>query len=148
VITALNKVVLPFTTTNISQAAAIASLDAAAELLARTDAVVAERARVTATLRGAGFTLPPSQANFVWLPLGTRTQDFAEQAADARIMVRPYGTDGVRITIGAPEENDALLRFALDWRAATMRAPEQPAGAPHTQSETPHPRTGHTAQLI
>jgi histidinol-phosphate aminotransferase len=115
VITALNKVVVAFTTTNISQAAAIASLDAADELLARTDAVVAERARVTAALRGAGFTLPPSQANFVWLPLGPRTLDFVEEAADARIVVRPYGADGVRITIGAPEENDALLRFAQDW---------------------------------
>jgi len=115
VITALNKVSVPFTTTNVSQAAAIASLEAADELLARTDAVVAERTRVSDTLRGAGFTVPPSQANFVWLPLGMRTLDFVEHAADARIVVRPYGTDGVRITIGAPEENDALLAFAKGW---------------------------------
>jgi histidinol-phosphate aminotransferase len=115
VITALNKVVVPFTTTTVSQAAAIASLDAADELLARTDSVVAERARVSSTLRAAGFTLPPSQANFVWLPLAIRTLDFVEQAADARIVVRPYGTDGVRVTIGAPEENDALLEFAKGW---------------------------------
>ena len=47
VITALNKVSVPFTTTNVSQAAAIASLEAADELLARTDAVVAERTRVS-----------------------------------------------------------------------------------------------------
>jgi histidinol-phosphate aminotransferase len=115
VITALNKVSVPFTTTNVSQAAAIASLEAASELLARTDAVVAERARVSERLRGAGFTVPPSQANFIWLPLGARTADFVEQAADARIVVRPYGTHGVRITIGAPDENDALLQFAQGW---------------------------------
>jgi histidinol-phosphate aminotransferase len=93
----------------------IASLEAADELLARTDAVVAERTRVSKALRDAGFTVPPSQANFVWLPLGTRTLDFVEQAADARIVVRPYGTDGVRVTIGAPEENTALLHFAQGW---------------------------------
>jgi len=115
VITALNKVSVPFTTTNVSQAAAIASLEAADELLARTDAVVAERTRVSETLRDAGFTVPPSQANFVWLPLGMRTLAFVEQAADARIVVRPYGADGVRVTIGAPEENDALLKFAQNW---------------------------------
>lgn len=115
VITALNKVGVPFTTTNVSQAAAIASLDAADELLARTDAVVSERARVTAALQDAGFTLPPSQANFVWLPLQQRTPAFVAGAADAGIVVRPYGTDGVRVTIGAPEENDALLRFATNW---------------------------------
>ncbi|BBX99166.1 pyridoxal phosphate-dependent aminotransferase [Mycobacterium lacus] len=117
VITALDKVYVPFTVSNIAQAAAVASLDAADELLARTDAVVAERVRVGAELRAAGFTLPRSQANFVWLPLGSRTRDFVEQAANARIVVRPHGTDGVRVTIGAPEENDALLRFARGWIA-------------------------------
>jgi histidinol-phosphate aminotransferase len=118
-ITALNQVYVPFTVTAISQAAAIASLDAADELLARTDAVVAERARVSAALGAAGFTLPASQANFVWLPLGPRTPDFVTQAANARLVVRPYGTDGVRVSVGAPEENDALLRFARDWITRT-----------------------------
>ena len=115
VITALGKVYVPFTATSISQAAAIASLAVADELLARTDAVVAERTRVSAELRDAGFSFPPSQANFVWLPLAERTLDFVEQAANARVLVRPYGEDGVRVTIGAPQENDALLRFARDW---------------------------------
>jgi histidinol-phosphate aminotransferase len=118
-ITALDKVYVPFSLTSISQAAAIASLDAADELLARTDAVVAERSRVATALRDAGFSLPPSQANFVWLPLGPRTADFVARAADSRIVVRPYGADGVRVTIGAPEENDALLKFARDWIART-----------------------------
>ncbi|MBY0389415.1 MAG: hypothetical protein K2X56_15270, partial [Mycobacterium pseudokansasii] len=93
-------------------------LNAADELLARTDAVVAERVRVVAALREAGFDLPPPQANFVWLPLGARTRDFVERAAAARIVVRPMSTDGVRVTIGAPEENDALLRFARGWLTA------------------------------
>ncbi|MFV8318984.1 histidinol-phosphate transaminase [Mycobacterium sp. 23] len=115
VITALDKVYVPFTATSVSQAAAIASLQAADELLERTDAVVAERRRVSAALREAGFELPVSQANFVWLPLGPRTCDFVERAAEALIVVRQYGSDGVRVTIGAPEENDALLRFARGW---------------------------------
>jgi histidinol-phosphate aminotransferase len=70
---------------------------------------------VSDALGAAGFTLPSSQANFVWLPLGPRTLDFVERAADARIVVRPYGTDGVRVTIGAPSENDAMLQFAQGW---------------------------------
>jgi histidinol-phosphate aminotransferase len=116
IITALGKVYVPFTATTLSQAAAIASLDAADELLARTDTVVAERARVSAALLDAGYELPSSQANFVWLPLGPgRTADFVEQAANARVLVRPYGTDGVRVTIGAADENDTFLAFARDW---------------------------------
>jgi histidinol-phosphate aminotransferase len=114
-ITALGKVYVPFTATSISQAAAIASLDAADELMARTDAVVAERARVTAALRAAGYEVPDSQANFVWLPLPGRAQRFAEASADNRIIVRPYGDDGVRVTVAAPHENDAFLEFAKRW---------------------------------
>ena len=120
IITALGKVYVPFTASTLAQAAAIASVQAADELLARTDAVVAERVRVSAALRGAGYVLPDSQANFVWLPLGPdHTADFVEQAANARVLVRPYGTDGVRVTIGAPHENDTLLAFATDWIART-----------------------------
>ncbi|MGK2881881.1 MAG: pyridoxal phosphate-dependent aminotransferase [Mycobacterium sp.] len=115
VITALGKVYVPFSATSISQAAAIACLGAADELLARTDAVVAERVRVSAELRDAGFELPPSQANFVWLPLADKTLDFVEQAANDRILVRPYGRDGVRVTVAAPHENDAFLNFAKRW---------------------------------
>ncbi|CNI46750.1 histidinol-phosphate aminotransferase HisC2 [Mycobacterium tuberculosis] len=53
----------------------------------------------------------------MWLPLGPRTLDFVSRAADARIVVRPYGTDGVRVTVAAAEENDAMLRFARGWNA-------------------------------
>ncbi len=115
IIAALGKVYVPFTATSVSQAAAIASLDAADELLARTDAVVAERARVSAALRDYGYRLPPSQANFLWLPLGERTTDFVNSAAESRLLVRPYGMDGVRVTVAAPNENDAFLQFAQRW---------------------------------
>ena len=118
IITALGKVYVPFTATSLAQAAAIASINASAELLARTDAVVAERIRVSTALRRAGYQLPDSQANFVWLPLGPdHTADFVEQSANAGVLVRPYGTDGVRVTIGAPAENDAFLAIAAQWIA-------------------------------
>ena len=118
IVTALGKVYVPFTATSVSQAAAIACLDAADELLARTDAVVAERARVSAALRDAGFELPDSQANFVWLPLSPEdTDDFVDAAADNKLLVRPYGQEGVRVTVTVPRENDLFLDFAVSWRA-------------------------------
>lgn len=119
VITALAKVYVPFTASSVAQAAAVASLAAADELLTRTDAVVTERARVTAALRDAGYTVPPSQANFVWLPLPGRAQQFAEDSANHRVIVRPYGDDGVRVTVAAPYENDAFLQFATGWIAGS-----------------------------
>jgi histidinol-phosphate aminotransferase len=117
IITALGKVYVPFSATSISQAAAIASLDAADELLGRTAAVIAERARVTAALCDAGYTVPPSQANFVWLPLPGRAQQFASDSANSRVIVRPYGEDGVRVTVASPQENDMFLEFAKGWIA-------------------------------
>ena len=116
VITALGKVYVPFTSSSISQAAAIASLQAADELLVRTDAVVDERRRVSAALTDLGYTVPDSQANFVWLPLAEQTADFAARAAaEARLLVRPYGNEGARVSIGARPENDAFLTFAAAW---------------------------------
>ena len=46
VITALGKAHVPFSVNSVAQAAAVASLDADDELLARTEAIVGERTRV------------------------------------------------------------------------------------------------------
>ncbi|ALG83431.1 histidinol-phosphate transaminase [Gordonia phthalatica] len=119
VIAALNKVHIPFTVSSVGQAAAVASLRAQAELLARTDAVVAERERVTARLRELGYRVPDSQANFVWLMLGDDSIPFATACADAGVIVRPFAGDGVRVTVTNPSENDPFLAFAEEW--ATRR---------------------------
>ena len=79
---ALRKTAVPFGVSDIAQQAAIASLDAYDELQVRVDALVAERARVVAALRAQGWAVPQTEANFVWLPLGDHTLEFAA-AADA-----------------------------------------------------------------
>ncbi|WP_040864349.1 histidinol-phosphate transaminase [Nocardia exalbida] len=114
VITALLKVHIPFSVNRLAQAAAIASLEARHELLDRTDLLVTERARVRDALVAAGYPVPPSEANFVWLPLGAGSAEFGEASAAAGVLVRPYGTDGVRVTIGDPHENDLFLSFARE----------------------------------
>ncbi|MFG3496004.1 histidinol-phosphate transaminase [Streptomyces sp. NPDC047928] len=109
---ALRACAVPFGVSGPAQAAAVASLrpEAEAELRDRVDALVAERGRVTAGLRALGLTVPDSEANFVWLRLGARTAGFAEACEAEGVMVRPYGDEGVRITIGTPEENDRMLK--------------------------------------
>ena len=67
---AVRKTMLPFTVNALAQAAAIASLAAEAELLDRVDLVVKERSRVRDELLAQGWTVPPTEANFVWLRLG------------------------------------------------------------------------------
>ncbi|CAM2979253.1 histidinol-phosphate transaminase [Skermania piniformis] len=119
VIAALGKVRIPFGVNRAGQAAALASLAAEPELLARTDVVVAERNRVRTALRDAGYEVPPTEANFVWLPLHAGSAEFAAAAAAAGVLLRPYGADGVRVTIGDRADNDAFIEFATAHRALT-----------------------------
>ncbi|WP_327143153.1 histidinol-phosphate transaminase [Nocardia sp. NBC_01327] len=112
VITALMKVHIPFSVNRVAQAAAIASLEARHELLERTDAVVAERDRMRAALLAAGYRVPVSSSNFLWLPLGARSAEYGQASAEAGVLIRPYGADGVRVTAGDPHENDLFLSFA------------------------------------
>ncbi len=112
---AIRKTMLPFTVNALAQAAAVASLAAEDELLERVELVVKERGRVRDELLGQGWAVPPTEANFVWLPLGEDTADFAGTCDRAGVSVRPYGTDGVRVSIGDYEANDAFLAVARSY---------------------------------
>ncbi len=114
---ALRAVSLPFGVSAVAQAAAIASLAAEDALLERVEALVVERARVTAALADQGWAIPEAQGNFVWFPLGDRTADFAAAAEDAGITVRPFAGEGVRVSVGETEGNDRLLSVAAGFVA-------------------------------
>ena len=109
---AARKTMLTFSVNAVAQAAAIASLAAEGELLDRVDFVVAERERVRSELTAMGWTVPPSEANFVWLRLGEDTMDFGEACQSAGISIRPFGNEGARISIGEKVANDAFLEVA------------------------------------
>ncbi|WP_100448749.1 histidinol-phosphate transaminase [Glycomyces xiaoerkulensis] len=105
----VRKCVIPFAVNNLAQAAALKALDAEAEMRRRVEAVVAERERVVPAAREVVPGIPDSQANCLWLPIGAAAADFAAHCEERGIMVRPYGDDGVRVTFGLPEDNDAML---------------------------------------
>ncbi|MFB8763805.1 histidinol-phosphate transaminase [Nocardiopsis alba] len=109
---AVRKTLVPFAINHLAQAAGIASLNAEDELLERVEATVAERERVRGALLDAGWTVPPTEGNFVWLRLGERTLDFAAACAEVGVAVRPFQGEGARVTIASPEENDAFLSVA------------------------------------
>ena len=112
VASAVRTTMLPFSVNSLAQTAAIASLAAEAELHERVDLAVKERARVRDELLAQGWTVPPTEANFVWLRLGADTQDFAATCADAGISIRPFGDEGARISMGTPEADDEFLAVA------------------------------------
>jgi histidinol-phosphate aminotransferase len=115
-VAAIRKCALPFGVSQIAQAAAIASLQAEDELLERVEALVIERTRVVDELRAAGWKVPETHANFVWMPLGDETVAFAEAVQVEGVSVRPFPGDGARVTIGERAANDLFLEVARSWR--------------------------------
>ena len=110
----IRKVVTPFSVSLVAQAAALAALDQVIEMQRRVDVVVAERARVHSALSALGVAVPPTQANFVWMPLGAQSTEFAAASEARGVIVRPFAGEGVRVTIGTPAENDRFLEIAAD----------------------------------
>lgn len=100
---------LPFAVSLAAQTALLASYDADDELRARVAAVVAERERVLPLAQATGLPIPDSQGNFFWLAAGELTGDWAAAFEHRGLAVRPFDGDGIRISIGDPEANDAVL---------------------------------------
>lgn len=96
--------------------AARASLDDLDYLLENVRRIVAERERMLVELAKLGWVQPlPSRANFILSKVVGRTGKEVRDALEARgILIRAFGSprlrEYIRIAIGRPEENDAVLR--------------------------------------
>tara|TARA_Y100001970_G_scaffold116161_5_gene144634 strand:+ start:2654 stop:3748 length:1095 start_codon:yes stop_codon:yes gene_type:complete len=111
VIGSIDKVALPFLVNGVAQAAVLASLepDAEKELGDRVAEVIGERDRVTAKLLELGWPVTPSQANFLWLPVEGQAGPLFQRLESKGIVTRPFENEGLRVTIGKPEENDRFI---------------------------------------
>lgn len=112
---AVRKTLVPFAVNHLAQAAGIASLAAEDELLERVALTVKERDRVRDALVAAGWTVPRTEANFVWLRVDGDTLDFADACAREGVAVRPFDGEGARVSLGTPEENDVFLAAATAY---------------------------------
>ncbi|MEV0388867.1 histidinol-phosphate transaminase [Nonomuraea sp. NPDC050643] len=115
IIAQVRKTQTPFSVSGLAQEAAVAALQEHEEVARRVALTVGERDRVTHDLRALGYDPPPSQANFVWLPLGRDSAAFAGHCLGNGVIVRAFPGEGVRVTIGLPEENTAFLALAATW---------------------------------
>ncbi|TVS84453.1 histidinol-phosphate transaminase [Mycobacterium helveticum] len=130
VIDALLLVRLPYHLSSVTQAAARAALRHAGDTLGSVAALVAERERVTKSLRDMGFRVIPSDANFVLFGEFADAPAAWQRYLDAGVLIRDVGIAGyLRATTGLAAENDAFLRASADLAAAEL-APVTPVGAP------------------
>lgn len=116
----VDKVRQPYNLSALAQAVAVTVLGTlGGETRAFAARVMEERARLAEALSAAGLLVFPSDANF----LLTRPKDAARLAAHLRergIAIKAYAHGALaghaRITVGTPQENDALLAAMESFR--------------------------------
>ncbi len=109
VIASIDKTLFPFAVNGLAQAAAIAAIDSIDLIQQRVDRILGERARVIASLAADGWAMPDAQANFVYLPLGERTDAIYLELEKRGVVTRPFSNEGIRITIGSDDQNTRFL---------------------------------------
>ena len=114
VVTEVDKTLLPFAVNLVAQAGALAAIRHRAEYQPKIDVIISERERVVSALEAAGWQLFPTQANFVYLELGDRTDGIYVELERRGVVTRPFAGEGIRVTIGTPAENDRFLAALAD----------------------------------
>lgn len=112
ILDAARSTTIPLSVTAAAEAAALASLDAEDELLARVREIADRRDRLADGLREAGWEVPQAQGNFVWLPTGAESLAVAAAFDAAGLIVRPFDGDGIRISVGEHESVAKVLEIA------------------------------------
>jgi histidinol-phosphate aminotransferase len=121
IVDAAQLVRLPYHLSSLTQAAARAALAHAGAMLETVAAVKAQRDRLVSELRGRGFRVADSDANFVLFG-GFRDERVVWQGLlDRGVLVRDVALAGwLRVTAGTPAETDAFLA-ALDELDGVVR---------------------------
>ena len=112
VITDLHRIRDSYNVNRVSQAAALAALEASGYYRERCDQIMKSRRQLAQDLTALGFRVHPGQANFLFAR-HPRAEMIFRELKGQKILVRYFDQaglkDGVRITIGGPKENQALV---------------------------------------
>lgn len=113
---------LPYHLSVISQAAAGAALRFAEETLSAVDHIAAERDRIAAALTEYGYSVFPSESNFLLFGSFTDpTRAFERYMADG-VMVRDIGIEGqLRMSVGLDHENDRFLELSKRYAGEELK---------------------------
>lgn len=117
VVRACQVVRLPYHLSAVTQAVARAALAHADELQAQVATIRGERDDLVAWLVANGFTVAPSDSNFILFGTFEDRDAVWRRLLDQGVLIRQTGPDGwLRVSIGTREEND---RFRAALLAAT-----------------------------
>lgn len=116
----LRKLASPFAVSSLAEQAALAALADIDEVERRVSIVRSERERVEMRLEELGLPVVPSFGNFAWIACGEKAISFAEECEKRRVLVRPFPSYGVRVTIGSSADNDRFLDVVEAMEPAAM----------------------------
>jgi histidinol-phosphate aminotransferase len=117
VIDALLLVRLPYHLSTVTQAVARAAIANRDEPLATVEALRRDRDDLVAWLRGLGFTVADSDANFVLFGVFDDRDAVWQGLLDRGVLIRNTGPKGwLRVSVGTPAENDAFKRALKEDR--------------------------------
>src|SRR6266550_3348141 len=112
-LSAMNRLRTPFNTSGVAQAAALAALDDNEHVTRCIETNARERKRLSEDLAKMGFRPVPSEANFIFIVVGSEAPALSDDLLQMGVIVRPLGWMGfpeaIRISVGTSEENDKCL---------------------------------------
>nr|WP_084652963.1 histidinol-phosphate transaminase [Nocardioides insulae] len=146
-IDAIRVVRLPYHLSALTQAAALAALRHAPELLGKVDELRAERDGLVDWLRVQGFEVADSDANFILFGRFVDRHAVWQGLLDRGVLIRETGPDGwLRVSVGTPAETTAFKDALIDLRergdASPVRSKDnitgrrRPAEADRAQLDT------------
>ncbi len=103
-----------FSVSVVAEAGALAALKDEAHIRKTVANNLAGAAWMLEHLSDAGISAVPTSANFVYFELNEPAAEFAKRMQAEGVIVRPLGPwgirNGVRVTIGTPEQNEMFVR--------------------------------------
>ncbi|HMK61877.1 MAG TPA: histidinol-phosphate transaminase [Dissulfurispiraceae bacterium] len=105
----MNKIREPFNTNALAQEAALAALSDE-DHLKRSIAINEEGKKyLSKELDDLGLRYVPTEANFIYITLGSDSRGLFETLLRKGLIIRPVGPEQIRVTIGLPEENKRFI---------------------------------------
>jgi histidinol-phosphate aminotransferase len=109
IIAEMNKVRPPFNTSSIAQKAALWALKDENHVVFAKDINEQGKKYLYGALDALGLKYVPTEANFIYMPLGEDANTIYNKLLREGVIIRPMGPREIRVTIGLPEENKRFI---------------------------------------
>lgn len=109
IISEMDKLRPPFNTSSIAQKAALWALKDENHIKSTREINEQGKRYLYEELDSLGLKYVPTEANFIYMPLGQDANILYNKLLREGIIVRPMGTQEIRVTIGLPEENKRFV---------------------------------------